>query len=587
MSTVTFENIFHGDGPDLGKLRFNAAGFGWKTYSSEDAPTTFNGHDVRHATWFRVARNFQLRLAMRQAEKPRITFDGFKRDDHDKVKRTLDEFFNIKLETRDSSLKGWNWGKAQVQGNDIAFQIQGKTSFEIPLSTVANSNIAGKNEVALEFNPPAPYPHDPKDLSRRVPDELVEMRFYIPGKSMKSKGSDAGSDGEETDLDEEGNEISAADAFHNLIKDKADIGAVVGDSIVIFEDILVLTPRGRFSLEFYPDSLRLLGKSTDYRVPFTSIHRIFLLPKLDDLHIQLVLGLDPPIRQGATRYPFLVAQWPKDEEVDAELNLSDEEIAKYPDLQRKYEAPTFQVISRVLKSLTGKKVTPPGSFRNAQGLNGIKANVKAVQGELYFLEKGLIFIAKQPILIDFSKTESISFSRVGGGIASARTFDMRVVSKTEVADHVFTAISKEEVNPISAFLKQKNVKLLNEMEENVLDDVPLSDDDEEMESIASEDDEDDRKKSKSKSKQDTGKKVKAPAMDVDDESDDEDFRSESSDGGSPSESDSDDEDSGMASDASDPMMEELKKKQAKRGKKDAGSGSDAEKPKAKKAKKGD
>lgn len=34
-----------------------------------------------------------------------------------------------------------------------------------------------------------------------------------------------------------------------------------------------------------------------------------------------------------------------------------------------------------------------------------------MQGELYFLEKGLIFIAKQPILVDFSKTESIHFSR--------------------------------------------------------------------------------------------------------------------------------------------------------------------------------
>ena len=48
---------------------------------------------------------------------------------------------------------------------------------------------------------------------------------------------------------------------------------------------------------------------------------------------------------------------------------------------------------------------------SAQGLNGIKANVKAVQGEVYFLDKGLLFIAKQPILIDFSKTESIAFSR--------------------------------------------------------------------------------------------------------------------------------------------------------------------------------
>jgi len=85
-----------------------------------------------------------------------------------------------------------------------------------------------------------------------------------------------------------------------------------------------ITPnRGRYSLEFFPQSLRLVGKSTDYRIPFTSIHRIFLLPKVDDLHVQLVLGLDPPIRQGATRYPFLVAQWPKDEEVDAELNIKE------------------------------------------------------------------------------------------------------------------------------------------------------------------------------------------------------------------------------------------------------------------------
>ncbi|KAK8844846.1 FACT complex subunit POB3 [Kwoniella newhampshirensis] len=541
MSTVTFENIFHGDSAQLGKLRFNAAGFGWKAYESEDNnPTTYNGHDVRRATWFRVARNFQLRLAMRQAEKPRITFDGFKRDDLDKLKRTLDEYFNIKLETRDTSLKGWNWGKAQVSGNDVVFQVQGKTSFDVPLSLVGNSNIAGKNEVALEFNPPAPTAHDPKDLGKRPPDELVEMRFYVPGKSMKSKGSDAGSDGEETELDEDGNEISAADAFHNLIKEKADIGAVVGDSIVVFEDILVLTPRGRFSLEFYPESLRLLGKSTDYRVPFTSIHRIFLLPKLDDIHIQLVLGLDPPIRQGATRYPFLVAQWPKDEEVDAELNLTD-----------------------------------------AQGLNGIKANVKAVQGELYFLEKGLIFIAKQPILIDFSKTESISFSRVGGGIASAKTFDMRVVSKTDAADHVFSAISKEEVTPISTFLQSKNVRLKNEMEETIMDiDEPLSDDDEEMESIASEDDE--------PSKKNKGKKVAPKTADDDeDESEDEDFQGSSSDGGSPSESDSDDDESGMASDASDPYMDELRKKHAQKtpNYKEAESGSDEEKPKKKKAKK--
>lgn len=47
----------------------------------------------------------------------------------------------------------------------------------------------------------------------------------------------------------------------------------------------------------------------------------------------------------------------------------------------------------------------------AQGQYSIKANVKANQGELYFLEKCMLFIAKSPILIDYSKTESIAFSR--------------------------------------------------------------------------------------------------------------------------------------------------------------------------------
>lgn len=56
-------------------------------------------------------------------------------------------------------------------------------------------------------------------------------------------------------------------------------------------------------------------------------------------------------RKASRTYPWTAANPPS------------EDIARFPDLQRKYEAPTFQVISRVLKSLTGKRVTPPGSFR--------------------------------------------------------------------------------------------------------------------------------------------------------------------------------------------------------------------------------
>lgn len=126
----------------------------------------------------------------------------------------------------------------------MKFSVQSKPSFELPLSEIANSNIAGKNEVALEFNPPQPPATDSKDLSKRPPDDLVEMRFYVPGVSIIPKGSDAGSDAEdEVEEDEDGNEISLAEALHNKIKEKADIGKDVGTSIVIFEDALILTPR--------------------------------------------------------------------------------------------------------------------------------------------------------------------------------------------------------------------------------------------------------------------------------------------------------------------------------------------------------
>jgi structure-specific recognition protein 1 len=126
--------------------------------------------------------------------------------------------------------------------------VQNKTAFEVPLSAIANSNIAGKNEVALEFVPPialAPVKTEKIGSSIKQPDELVEMRFYVPGRSVKAKrGGESGSEGEEeSERDEDGNEISAAQAFHDTIKDRAEIGVVAGDSLVVFNEVLVLTPR--------------------------------------------------------------------------------------------------------------------------------------------------------------------------------------------------------------------------------------------------------------------------------------------------------------------------------------------------------
>ena len=165
---------------------------------------------------------------------------------------------------------------------------------------------------------------------------MTEIRFHVPGTHTRIRGSDDGSQKSDAEDDEE--EISAAQAFHDAIKEKAEIGQVIGDLVLSFEEVLVLTPRGRYDVDMFPEFLRLRGKTYDYKILYSSISRLFLLPK-DDMHILFIvclfatsrnklttnvqLGLSVPIRQGQTRYQYLVMQFSREEEITAELNMTE------------------------------------------------------------------------------------------------------------------------------------------------------------------------------------------------------------------------------------------------------------------------
>lgn len=174
-------------------------------------------------------------------------------------------------------------GSHLYSGQDLAFLVSNKTAFELPLKQVANSNIAGRTEVSLEF-----VPTSPGKKAKSAPDEMVEIRFYVPGTQSKSRGSEAGS--EKSDGEEDGEEVSAAQAFHDAIKDKAEIGQVSGDLVLSFEEVLVLTPRGRYDVDMFLDFLRLRGKTYDYKILYSSISRLFLLPK-DDQHVLFIVSM--------------------------------------------------------------------------------------------------------------------------------------------------------------------------------------------------------------------------------------------------------------------------------------------------------
>jgi structure-specific recognition protein 1 len=560
-----FDNIYRGLDNGAGRLRLQEGGLGWKPASAEAGSSTFTleAEKMEAFAWLKVARGYQLRITTKDHDKRKEIFDGFHRDDLDHLASALSEYFHKRLDQVEVSVRGWNWGKALVEDSEVRFLVRDKLAFELPVEQIANSNIAGKTEVSMEFiTGEQQQPETNTGASangagkakKQKGDQLVEMRLHVPGNARKEDDDDEQS-GEEEE------EETAASAFHEAIKAKADIGQAAGDGIILFKEVLVLTPRGRYDLDMFSTFLRLRGKTYDYKVLYSSITRLFLLPKPDEIHVQFVVGLDPPIRQGQTRYPYLVLQFVREEELDAELNLDEETIqTKYEGkLKRRYEDPTFRIVSSLFRVFSGQKLIAPGndSFEAANASSCLKCNVKAVDGLLYPLDKQLIWVSKQPIHIRYDDIHQVVFSRVGAGgaVSTSKTFDLKVVQRNG-AQTIFAAVNREEFDALSQHFTNRKVRVKNEMAEVVAIDDVLSDDDEDEEM----EDEDDGSRRRRKA----SAKDADVVMDEDEDSEeDQDFEAESSDGGSPSEASSDESGAETGSDDMADGPPKKKKKAAK------------------------
>ncbi|KAL2825308.1 FACT complex subunit pob3 [Aspergillus cavernicola] len=477
----SFDNIYLDLSKQPGKCKLAETGLGWRPSGGGDT-FTLDSSNLGAAQWSKAAKGFELKILSRSSGV--IQLDGFDQEDFERLSKAFKIWYGINVESREHALRGWNWGKAEFTKAELAFNVQNRPAFEVPYSEISNTNLAGKNEVAIELSLSA----DPNDANSKPagstknrgkkaaagPDELVEMRFYIPGTAVKT---DTGLKEEGVKADEEngeeggeeGEEQNAANLFYEILMEKAEIGDVAGDTFATFLDVLHLTPRGRFDIDMYESSFRLRGKTYDYKIQYTSIKKFFLLPKNDDTHTLIVLGLEPPLRQGQTRYPFLVMQLKLDEEISLELNMTDELLeSRYKDkLETRYEEPIHQVITKVFRGLSGKKVIMPSKdFVSHHGHSGVKCSIKANEGLLYFLDKSLIFVPKPATYIQIENVATVTMSRVGGAVSASRTFDITVSLKAGMGEHQFSNINREEQQPLEEFFKAKNIRIKNEMSDD-------------------------------------------------------------------------------------------------------------------------
>ncbi|KAL2392291.1 FACT complex subunit pob3 [Exophiala dermatitidis] len=469
---LTFENIYLDLSKQPGRCRLAETALGWKP-SGGGEPFTLDSNQISAAQWSRASKGFEIKIITRDAGV--IQLDGFEEEDYDRAAKAFKIWYGINLEHKEHALRGWNWGKAEFGRAELAFNVQNRPAFEIPYSEISNTNLAGKNEIAVEFNLDADSTQNgtnghkegsTKNRGRKAAagrDELVEMRFYIPGTvSKKEVNGEEGSGADEDDEEEQ----NAANLFYETLMDKAEIGEVAGATFATFQDILHLTPRGRFDIDMYENSFRLRGKTYDYKIQYQSIKKFFILPKNDEMHTMITLGLDPPLRQGQTRYPFIVMQLKLDDEVNLDLNMTEELLeTKYKDkLEPHYEAPIHHVIAKVFKGLSGKKIIMPSKdFVSHHNMNGVKCSIKANEGLLFCLDKSFIFVPKPATYVPIDSIQSITMSRVGGALAASRTFDITMTLKNGQGEHQFSNINREEQQPLEAFFQAKGIRFKNEM----------------------------------------------------------------------------------------------------------------------------
>ena len=84
-----------------------------------------------------------------------IQLDGFKQEDYDRVSKVFKTWYGINLDNREHALRGWNWGKADFGKAELSFNVANRPAFEVPYTEISNTNLAGKNEVAVDFSLPA------------------------------------------------------------------------------------------------------------------------------------------------------------------------------------------------------------------------------------------------------------------------------------------------------------------------------------------------------------------------------------------------------------------------------------------------
>lgn len=78
-------------------------------------------------------------------------------------------------------------------------------------------------------------------------------------------------------------------------------------------------------MDFGRKGIKFHGKSYDFSIQYLTVNRMFLVPKPHSPHVIFVIGLDIAVRQGQTKYPYIVLQFDHEQDTELQLNVTKDE----------------------------------------------------------------------------------------------------------------------------------------------------------------------------------------------------------------------------------------------------------------------
>lgn len=162
-------------------------------------------------------------------------------------------------------------------------------------------------------------------------------------------------------------------------------------------------PSGRFDVLFYPQMLKLHGKSSDYTVPLDNITSMFMLPSPEGAWCCMVLQLSTPLRRGQTKYPSVIIQVDDRRDMDVELNLTPDQLEELktnvPELRQNMSSIEYELAGLLLRALCKKPMIGASTFRGAGEDPCFRCSHKVESGLFYPLDDYFVFVPKPVIIV--------------------------------------------------------------------------------------------------------------------------------------------------------------------------------------------